>query len=351
MISDDFESKKPLYERLAKAVRPLLEQLATENKIAVALVEHRVKEQDSLEQKIGRPDKSGKYNKLEDITDLCGLRIVLFTNEDCELMATAIRNNFDIDDANSIIKGSDFEEDRFGYLSTHLVASLPQTRTKLFEFRHLANLKMEIQIRTVLQHAWAVLDWKLRYKSEIEVPKEFRRRLFRISALLEAADDAFSDLQCSVKNLRDEYTNEIRQGKFSIPLNRDSLESFLLQSETVKAVFDRCDRLGIKILRSGGPDTAYDYLIHSLVACGVTTLDQFEVKLRDIQENDLDHLAAIAKSSHRTFGMFTPLRILMISKLPPEERWRVIEEVPSDKKIGEAERIHFATEQKDGKLR
>src|SRR5262249_29178365 len=121
-IASDFAAKRQLYEQLAKAVRPLLEQLAAENNIPVALVEHRVKEQESLERKVIRPDKAGKYKDLVDITDLCGLRIVLYTNEDCEAMTKAVRDNFDIDDVNSIIKGANYEDDRFGYLSTHLIA-------------------------------------------------------------------------------------------------------------------------------------------------------------------------------------------------------------------------------------
>jgi ppGpp synthetase/RelA/SpoT-type nucleotidyltranferase len=345
MIVDDFEAKRRLYEQLASAVRPLLEQLAAENKISVALVEHRVKERDSLSQKIARPDKADKYNSLEDITDLCGLRIVLYTNEDCEVMTKAIREHFDIDDDNSVIKGADYEEDRFGYLSTHLIALLPQARTNLFEFRHLAKLKMEIQIRTVLQHAWAVLDWKLRYKSESEVPKEFRRKLYRISALLEAADDAFSELQQSVESLRTEYGSEISQGKFSLPINRDSLESFLLQSDAVNAVLSECERSGIKIHRHiSGLHTAYDYLIRSLAACGITTIDQFEEQLRAVQNSDIAQLKAIAQSSKAGFGIFTPLRILMISRLPPEQQRRVVEEVPTGGKIGAAEEKQFKVE-------
>jgi putative GTP pyrophosphokinase len=344
MIADEFKEKRHLYERLALAVRPLLERLALENKIEVAVIEQRVKEQDSLESKIARPDKAGKYHKLDDITDLCGLRIVLFTNEDCKVMSDAISENFAIDSANSIIKGVDYEEDRFGYLSTHLIAALPRARLNLFEFRQLANLKMEIQIRTVLQHAWAVLDWKLRYKTEREVPRELRRKLFRISALLEAADDAFSDLLYLAKDLRAEYDSEIRQGKFVISINKDSLESFLLRSEAVQDVLSRCEQRGVSIQRDTRPDTAYDYLISSLAACGINTLDQFEERLRAVRDNNIDDLVAIAGSRERSykFGIFTPLRILMISQLEVGQRHRVLADVPTGDSIGDAEEAHFS---------
>ena len=205
MISDEFKAKRFLYVELERAARPLLEQLATESGIAVALIEGRVKAETSFDEKISRSDKEGKYQCLEDVTDICGLRVVLYTAGDCQTIIAAIRENFSVDENNSIVKGKDFEEDRFGYSSTHLIASLLPERVELFEFRKLAKLKMEIQIRTVLQHAWAVLDWRLRYKTEKETPRELRRKLYRVSALLEAADDTFWDLLQRSEGLHSRY--------------------------------------------------------------------------------------------------------------------------------------------------
>lgn len=352
MIAEEFKRRRYLYEQLVRAVRPLLQRLAADHGVEVALIEDRVKEQDSLEHKIGRPDKAGKYEKLDDITDLCGLRIVLFTNEDCVVMSEAISQNFTIDLENSVVKSDSYSDDRFGYLSTHLIASLPQNRVALFEFRHLADLKMEIQIRTVLQHAWAVLDWKLRYKTEKEVPRELRRKLFRISALLEAADEAFSDLQLSAVNLRSEYDKDIRTGKFGIPLNRDSLQSFLSQSVTASGVIERCKQRGIEIHGQGirGPDTAYDNLISSLLASDIATIDQFEERLRNVSDQNIDELVAIANSGKFGFGIFTPLRILMVSQLNPSRQLQVVTSVPTGGPIGNAERAYFKSKNERSNL-
>jgi hypothetical protein len=51
-----------------------------------------------------------------------------------------------------------------------------------------------VQVRTVLQHAWASISHALQYKQEDDIPRALRRRLARISALLEVADEEFAEL-------------------------------------------------------------------------------------------------------------------------------------------------------------
>jgi putative GTP pyrophosphokinase len=58
-----------------------------------------------------------------------------------------------------------------------------------------ADIRAEIQVRTALQHAWSAVHHKLEYKSSTEAPPELRRRLFRLSALFELADEQFSELR------------------------------------------------------------------------------------------------------------------------------------------------------------
>jgi hypothetical protein len=61
-------------------------------------------------------------------------------------------------------------------------------------YDHLQGLKCEIQVRTVLQDAWAIIDHHLRYKGEQLVAKG-RRGLYRLAALLEDMDASFQELR------------------------------------------------------------------------------------------------------------------------------------------------------------
>ncbi|MEY9179106.1 hypothetical protein ABIG06_000813 [Bradyrhizobium sp. USDA 326] len=146
-------------------------------------------------------------------------------------------------------------------------------------------------------------------------------------------------------DLRAEYKSEISRGKLEISVNRDSLEAFLQQSETVHAVVNRCIERGISIdLDVDRPDTAFDYLISSLAASGIHNLSQFEERLRNVSESNIDDLQAINSRGAFGFGIFTPLRVLMISQLDAENRRRVVDRVPSGGAVGNAERAHFCGE-------
>jgi putative GTP pyrophosphokinase len=347
MIDDDFGKARNQYERLGAAIQPLLEQLAQQSGVSLVRIESRIKSEESLREKLNRPKKKAKYSNLEDVTDLCGLRIIVHSITDCEKIIREIREHFVIDEMNSLDKGALQDPDRFGYLSTHLIVSISDERSNLFEYAGLGGLKAEIQVRTALQHAWALLDWEMKYKSKVEVPRELQRKLFRISALLETADDAFSELKKAAEELRAGYDNDVRSGKLGIPINRDSLSAFIRNSKIVEDVFERCRAAGIPITQNiaerldATNNKPWTYLINSLIACNISTLEDFEGELLQVRE---EHIAAL-KSVHSvwrggkgTFGIFSPLRILMIAKKPVGERVRILDEVAAGSELGTAER-------------
>ena len=61
-------------------------------------------------------------------------------------------------------------------------------------FRDYADFKVEIQIRTILMHAWAEIEHRLAYKKQAHIPSHLRRKFSRISAKLEEADEQFEEL-------------------------------------------------------------------------------------------------------------------------------------------------------------
>jgi hypothetical protein len=69
------------------------------------------------------------------------------------------------------------------------------TRSGLAEYQSYKDLKLEVQVRTILQHAWAEMEHDIQYKSPNAIPTLIKRRFIALAGLLEIADREFQTLQ------------------------------------------------------------------------------------------------------------------------------------------------------------
>jgi hypothetical protein len=111
-------------------------------------------------------------------------------------------------------------------MSLQYVVQLDSVRKQQIEYKRLAELKCEIQIRTILQHAWAEIEHDLEYKSETN-PPEIRRRFAALSALLEIADREFEDIRRQEEELRKHVAASLSEDKLKIPIDMVSLPEYL----------------------------------------------------------------------------------------------------------------------------
>ena len=233
-IMMEYDEKGDLYDELSENVERLVSEILVENNIEVHSVRSRTKSPESLEAKISQPD--AHYAELCDITDLCGLRIITFFSDDVDKVAKIIEQEFEIDRANSVDKGSQLDPDQFGYLSTHYISKLSKSRLRLTEYRRFGSCKFEIQIRSILQHAWAEIEHDLGYKSGIAIPKEIRRRFSRIAGLLELADTEFESIRIALRDYAAEVQKRISESPEAVSINKDSLAAFINSSESVNRI-------------------------------------------------------------------------------------------------------------------
>ena len=91
----------------------------------------------------------------------------------------------------------------FGYRSVHLVARLKSPRNRSIEYRALGEVVFEIQVRSILEHAWAEIEHEIGYKSAIAFPPEDARRLASIAGALEILDREFRQLRSVREKLID----------------------------------------------------------------------------------------------------------------------------------------------------
>lgn len=214
-ILQEYEDNLPRFREVEAQVRETLRRTLQEAGLAVAAIESRVKGHDSLAGKLEL--KGHKYNSLANLTDILGLRVITFYIDDVDKVASAVERLFTIDWENSVDKRKIHEIDSFGYLSLHYICSIPD-----FPYR------FEIQMRTLLQHAWANMDHDTGYKSGVEIPKRYLRNMSRLAGMLELVDDEFSKIRIELTDYRRRVQALVRSGNLDeVPIDGDTFRSYL----------------------------------------------------------------------------------------------------------------------------
>jgi ppGpp synthetase/RelA/SpoT-type nucleotidyltranferase len=152
------------------------------------IVEVRPKSLSSFAEKAIRK-REGHDDPVHQFTDLCGARVITHTQGEVDLICGFIRENFKIDEANSPDIRSRLQTAEFGYLSVHFVVQVKGDSILGIPVpKEIGDRKAEVQVRTLLQHAYAGVTHDRLYKSEFAPPEHLKRDLARVAAILEEAD-------------------------------------------------------------------------------------------------------------------------------------------------------------------
>jgi len=224
----------PHWQELGAAVHALLGAALREAGVAVHSVNFRVKDPEHLKEKLGRPEK--EYDALHDVTDLLGLRVITYFEDDVDRVAALIDREFSVDAARSVDRRQTQEPDRFGYAAVHKICTLLPRRLEQPGYSAFEGMFFEIQVRSILQHAWAEIEHDLGYKSGQPVPVAVRRRFSRLASLLELADDEFIRVRNDLKHYAAHVESEIATNPANVSINGISLAVFLQFSPLVQAV-------------------------------------------------------------------------------------------------------------------
>ena len=122
---------------------------------------------------------------LVQITDQVGLRIITYLRDDVTAVAELLADELRLLDDRDMGQET-ASEGRWGYASRHLLVAVDGE-----------NQPASIQVRTVLQHAWAEFEHDIRYKGSIpdEFAPDLDRRFTLAAGLLELADREFSGIR------------------------------------------------------------------------------------------------------------------------------------------------------------
>lgn len=135
---------------------------------------------------------------MRQITDQIGVRVITYVHSD----VVAIAQLFADADQLTVLEDRDMGQDtarqgRFGYASRHLLLCVGGTDA---EPSYDPMRCVSVQLRTVLQHAWAEFEHEIRYKGTVppEHAPDLDRRFTLAAGLLELADREFSVIRDTV---------------------------------------------------------------------------------------------------------------------------------------------------------
>ena len=273
LILEDYKKQRDDFVKLGDVVHTLLSQIVKSVGSKVLAIEHRVKEEKSLAGKLER--KGDGYNTIEDITDILGCRVICFLSDEIDKIGKKVEETFVIDWENSSEKRADIKVDTFGYLSLHYICSLPFGDKWPDE---ICGKKFEIQIRTILQHAWSAINHDIGYKSDFGVPREITRRFARLAGMLELADDEFVRTRDSMLS----YTNDIRQRIITdeandVAINMISLKEYVLHNNKMRSLINAIAGISGAEINEIDPES----YVPQLAFLGVTKLGDIEKLLTE----------------------------------------------------------------------
>ncbi|ENZ8352227.1 GTP pyrophosphokinase [Klebsiella pneumoniae] len=289
-----YDEQKDNFESYALSLKSLLNTLIRDAGVTIHSLDSRVKNRKSLEKKIIDKDK---YDDIFDITDVIGIRIITHYSDDVDIIAKLIEQEFIVDSENSIDKRTTLEPDRFGYLSLHYIVSLSNNRTCLREYVPYKDIKAEIQIRSILQHAWAEIEHDIGYKTADGLPNEIRRYFSRLAGLLELADDEFIKIRQAINIRQEEAINEIEHGEGLSPLDIVSLSEFLKKNKTVKEISDNILQQHNLIITDRNENINNQKLLNGLHLIDIYTIKDLDQALNRNKELILKRVNNISETS------------------------------------------------------
>lgn len=211
------------YLRYAVAIETILRMALKD--IPTHHISARAKGIDRFAEKASKPDPDDptrpKYpDPITEIEDLAGARVIAYVLRALPQIEDVVVREFDVVERSD--KGAQLiEKALVGYRSIHLIVRMKPERVKLLEYREFSDLRAEVQIRTILQHAWAEIEHDMRYKPASEPNKELSQRFTALAGLIEVGDREFDQIY-EIDERRRQSLRDLSQLREEIPEPADN---------------------------------------------------------------------------------------------------------------------------------
>ena len=214
LLHEAYERRKPEYALILAELENRL-RTSLENDSLSPIIKGRIKAFDSWYAKrlrLLRNARSTGTIPLQ-ITDVIGIRVVCPFLGDLTMAESSICTDFKVLEVER--KGSERSFREFGYEAIHMLLELPEDlRDDAKDFECTA---VEVQLRTILQEAWAEVEHELVYKADFTPFDEpMKRKLAALNANLSLSDIIFQEildyqrrLTCALERRRSAFYGKI----------------------------------------------------------------------------------------------------------------------------------------------
>ncbi len=294
-LQREFEKKSSLRTLVVKEMEGRVEE-ALRGMYPHPMVKGRAKSFQSYFKKYVRLlQKSADKSAAPGITDLIGLRIVCTFIEDIAVVEAALHQHFEVTEVER--KGSQYSFKEFGYESTHLLIRVPPDIKKHHDCECDA---VEVQVRTILQDAWAEVEHELVYKAEFTPFDEpMKRKLSAVNASLSLADIVFQEIRDYQRQLnrelgkrRETFFRKIEESTDDLLFQEDRSQ----EESRIKPLF--------RLEPSKGSETIDDMLLDALYAHNNDQFDRaVELYTKILAANPNDYVRSLIYK-HRGMAYF-----------------------------------------------
>jgi len=209
---DRIEQSRPTYEVAASQAEALIREILVNTPAVIHLIDARCKQRSSLWLKLC---EKRYMQPARQLTDVIGARVITYYNDEVPSVVTALSSALEVDAQRSVNKREQLAAIEFGYRSVHLIV---RTRGSWFtspQYEALRNIWFEIQVRSILEHAWAEIEHEVVYKSGITYPVLVKRRFARMAGAIEILEDEFVMLRKYQDKMVDFYKQRYSGGRDS----------------------------------------------------------------------------------------------------------------------------------------
>jgi ppGpp synthetase/RelA/SpoT-type nucleotidyltranferase len=311
-VLDDFDRRRDHFERMCEETVRLIRAILDVKKVKVQAIYGRVKAKDKLKSKYCKSAKD--YKRLDDIADLIGLRIITYYSDEIDRIKEIIVGEFEergpLDDKRT------GRPDSFGYSALHMDCAYSRKRLENIELQPFADTRFEIQITTVIGHAWAEMHhaW---YDSG-DSPKEEERRFHRLAAVLELAEQEFLEIRRKKEQRERSASLQVAAESPDIPITLESLKAFIEQKNIVGEKDEQVGQILGMSLRSGFSPGQLSQMVDLLRGASISTVQELEsmlTKASPALDEFVTRCAPIWKAAHSSSVSVSYLRGFSITQL------------------------------------